>query len=87
MQQQQMNSSGGLITVIHYTYSQGEGEDLIWRIACMPNMTEFHETPYHPSYQRSNDVRAVTCLACKRTQLFLENAKILETALRRVVGG
>jgi hypothetical protein len=34
----------------------------------MPNMSEFHLTPYHPNYQRSNDLRAVTCPACKKWQ-------------------
>lgn len=77
----QILPGGGKITLIHYTYADGLGES--YRIACMPNMTEFHETPYHPVYQRSNDVRAVTCPACMKSSVFKESQRILEDALRR----
>lgn len=40
------------------------------RIACMPNMTEFHLTPFHPNYQRTNETRAVTCPECKKTETY-----------------
>lgn len=79
---EQISSNGQLITLIHFTYTVGLGED--WRIACMPNMTEFHQTPYHPNYQRSNDTRAVTCPACIKTSIFKESQRALEVGLKRV---
>lgn len=54
-----------------------------WRIACMPNMTEFHETPYHPHYQRTDDIRAVTCPACKNSLAFKEIKETSEKILKR----
>ena len=57
----QVSPTGQSTTLIHYVF-QTDPE----RIACMPNMTEFHLTPYHLNYQRSNDLRAVTCPACKK---------------------
>lgn len=62
---EQIGAHGQTITLIHYVY-QVDPE----RIACMPNMIEFHSTPYHPNYQRTNDARAVTCPACKRTEAY-----------------
>lgn len=63
----QVNEFGQQVTLIHYVF-QTDPE----RIACMPNMTEFHLTPYHPNYQRSNDARAVTCPGCKKTSTYTE---------------
>lgn len=65
---QQLLPTGVQITVIHYTYATPMGH----RIACMPNMQEFHKTKYHPCYMRSNDLRAVTCPACKRSNFYIE---------------
>ena len=48
----------------------------------MPSMTEFHATMYHPNYQRSNDVRAVSCPACKKTKVFNDVQTILTAALK-----
>lgn len=62
---EQINASGMSTTLIHFVF-QTEPE----RIACMPNMTEFHLTPHHPNYQRTNAAGAVTCPACKRTPQF-----------------
>ena len=62
---EQIDQSGQFITLIHYVY-QTDPE----RVACMPNMTEFHLTPYHPAVQRTNSKDAVTCPSCKRSQIF-----------------
>ena len=69
----QIDARGRVTTVIHYTYFSGLFG--AWRIACMPNMTEFHRTDYHPNYDRTNDVRAVTCQSCKKTPVFYENQR------------
>jgi hypothetical protein len=62
-------SLGG-VTVIHLTYDQGSGEQYDWRIACMPEITDFRTAAHHPNYLRSNDTRAVTCQECKKTKVF-----------------
>lgn len=72
----QILPSGASITIIHFTYDVG-GE---WRIACMPNMVEFHETQYHRNYLRSNEPRAVSCPQCNKTETF-------KVAHARVSGG
>lgn len=66
----QFDSMGRSITLIHYVH-QVDPE----RIACMPHMTEFHSTPYHKNYQRSNDINAVTCPSCKQTAAFKQVRK------------
>jgi len=73
-----MSVSGAVITLIHFTYPLGDE----WRIACMPSMTEFHTTPYHPSYARSNDTRAVNCSACEKSVEFHNAQTALRVALR-----
>lgn len=65
----QIDPSGNQITLIHFVFQRSPE-----RIACMPNMTEFHSTPYHTNYQRTNSTDAVTCPACKQTAEF-KNAK------------
>lgn len=62
---EQVNRNGNVVALIHYVF-QTEPE----RIACMPNMTEFHETAYHPNYQRTSAAAAVTCPACKRSDAY-----------------
>lgn len=59
----QIGADGRSITLIHFVYSTGGDH----RIACMPNMTEFHQTQYHRNHHRTNDPRAATCPQCKRT--------------------
>jgi hypothetical protein len=73
----QLLPSGQQITVVHF--ASGDPE----RIACMPNMTEFGQTMYHPSYMRSNDPRAVTCPACKRSAILQSASSTLDGALKR----
>lgn len=77
----QVDRYGVARTIIHLvcevvvppTDGQPEGPpSLQWRIACMPNMTELHATAYHPHYQRSDAVPAVTCPACKKTKAYEE---------------
>lgn len=65
----QIGADGKVTTLVHFTYLPTEnGDD--WRIACMPNMTEFGCTQHHPNYQRTNDVRATTCPWCKEAAIF-----------------
>ncbi len=71
----QIDALGNSITIIHFTHDLN-GE---WRIACMPGMVEFHRTPYHPAYARSNDVRAVTCPQCKKSGIFQEHTRALDS--------
>lgn len=61
----QINAQGQTVTLIHFVF-QTDPE----RIACMPNMTEFHQTSHHPHYQRTNCAEAVSCPACKKTDMF-----------------
>lgn len=69
----QVSPSGVHTTIIHLSFPGGpNGEE---RVACMPHMTEFHQTEYHPTVLRSNHPVAVTCPACKRTDRFLEEAR------------
>lgn len=92
---QQLTAGGNLIEIIHFvsrvmappTEGSPEGPPTEqWRIACMPNMTEFHQTPYHPHYQRTDDVRAVSCPACMKTTVFKESKRILGEMLGRTLG-
>ena len=74
---EQITQFGVPLTCIHFIYPTKDnpgGDD--WRIACMPNMTEFHATVHHPNYLRTNYVGAVTCPQCKKTD-----------AYRRATGG
>jgi hypothetical protein len=81
----QISSTGAIISLTHFTYSAGTlpsgAQD--WRIACMPNMTEFHETEYHKSYARSDDTRAVNCPMCMRTQFFKDQQGRLQAELKK----
>lgn len=61
----QVDQFGRSTTLVHYVFRVDPE-----RIACMPNMTEFHATPYHTNYQRSNSTGAITCPACKTTEVF-----------------
>ncbi len=66
----QVTPGGGSFTLIHYFYPLSDDSPAEHRIACMPNMTEFHQTAFHPNYPRSNATGAVTCPACKRTEKY-----------------
>lgn len=61
----QIDARGFTTTLIHFVF-QTDPE----RIACMPNMTEFHQTTHHLNYQRTNAAAAVTCPACKKTEAY-----------------
>lgn len=73
---EQLQRDGSLINVVHYAYvteGLGGGE----RVACMPTMRLGQQvTPFPgaltPTYMRSNDTRAVTCPACRKTHAFSE---------------
>lgn len=62
---QQITDSGKTFTLVHFVF-----QTLPERIACMPDCTELHATGNHRAHQRSDDYRAVTCPACKRTDIF-----------------
>ncbi len=68
----QVDAHGQVTTLIHYVFQS----DPVERIACMPNMTEFHQTAYHPNYQRTNSKAATTCPACKRSEVFTGVTKV-----------
>lgn len=68
--QTQTLPDGTQIVLIHYTNYVG-GLSHNWRIACMPNMKDLNSSDaLQPNYQRTNDKRAVTCPACKRSSAF-----------------
>lgn len=79
----QVLDMGGMTTLVHFTYCLPDTDEE-WRIACMPNAIEFCQTQYHPNYQRTNDVRAVNCLACEQTPIFKKHKDELDNALRRL---
>lgn len=86
----QINTGGGAIMLIHFVSEvmvppvEEEGPPVPqWRIACMPNMTEFGETMYHPPHHRSDDARAVTCPACKNTHEYARMMERLNAAAKR----
>lgn len=62
---QQINAFGQQSTPIHFVFQVNPE-----RIACMPQLTEFHQTRFHPVHKRSNDPRAVTCQQCKTTGVY-----------------
>lgn len=62
---EQIDHLGTIITLIHFVF-QTQPE----RIACAPNMVEFHRTQFHRQYERTNAPEAVTCPQCKQTGVF-----------------
>jgi len=78
MHMEQLDKFGQSTTLIHWMTETSNG----LRIACMPNATEFHATPYHPAFQRTDDVRAASCPACRRTAEYKCVVERLEAALR-----
>ena len=75
---EQINELGQSVTVVHWMMDTPNG----MRVACMPNMVEFHATAYHPPVNRTDDVRASNCRACKKTAEFKSAVERLEAALR-----
>lgn len=65
-----VSSHGDKVT--HFTYEV----DKIYRIACMPGLTNFGKTIDHPVFANSNDPRAVTCPGCKKTEVYNEIVRI-----------
>lgn len=76
-----------MITPIHFVHIGETSSANDWRIACMPGMTEFHATAHHTNYPRSDDVRAVTCPACKKSNAYKKSKDLLEEALKKVMDG
>lgn len=66
----QVTPSGRSFVLIHFAYPTSDASPPEFRVACMPNMTEFHSTPYHQQVARTNAHQAVTCPACKRTDVY-----------------
>ena len=79
----QVGPTGQVTTIIHLVHN-ASGE---WRLACMPNMTEFGSTLYHQHYPRSDDLRAVTCPQCKTTAAYKTAQANMQAVLRRAAGG
>ena len=82
MPQDQILSNGQLLTTIHFVYWDDNFQGGSWRLACIPNVTEFHKTQHHENYQRTNDTRATTCPACKRTVIYAEHQRRIEGVRR-----
>lgn len=63
---------GRAVTLIHYAYPLSDDSPPQYRLACMPNMlpSEFGKTQYHEVHHHTNEPRAATCPACKRTDIF-----------------
>jgi hypothetical protein len=58
----QVDQYGAEAAVVHYVH-QRDPE----RIACMPGLTELHQTQQHPAYRRTDDHRVVSCQHCRRS--------------------
>lgn len=87
---QQVGPFGGVITLVHFISLVSmppldhEGPPTPqWRIACMPNMTEFHETMYHPSYHRTDHAPAASCPQCKKTREYTQAMERANVAGKR----
>lgn len=53
----------------HFTHKTADDK---WEIACMPGLKDFTQMPNFPNaYHRSNDIRAVTCLSCKKSAVYI----------------
>lgn len=79
------------MTNVHFIYqatlpptdSQPEGPPITrWCIACSPGIMDFRMAPHHQIYVRTEEVRAVTCLMCKQTQIFKKMKDQAEALLR-----
>jgi hypothetical protein len=80
----QLQPGGGYVTLVHLVFPTKQppnGDD--WRIACMPNMTEFYQTASHPNYQHTPDPRAVTCPQCKQTAVFAARGALVGMVVGR----
>lgn len=68
----QITPGGGTLTIIHFAYPLSDDSPPQYRLACMPNMqsNEFGQTRYHGVHHHTNEPRAATCPACKRTDVF-----------------
>lgn len=73
---EQVGPHGQVTNIVHFVHGEPN------RIACMPNMTELHATLHHPNFPRTNEVRAVSCPACKCSGPFLAAEEALQAGLR-----
>ncbi len=62
---EQVDASGQKVTLVHFAF-----QVYPTRLSCMPNMTEFGLTPYHPVCMHTNAHQAVTCPACKASATY-----------------
>lgn len=63
-----INTITSTTTPIHFIADMGGKV----RLVCMPNVVEFHATREHHHHLHTNDPRAVTCPACKKTPIFIK---------------
>lgn len=68
--QPQFDAQGNATTPIHFVFQLNPE-----RIACMPHMAEFHETPYHPAIMRTNAPEAVACPQCRASRYWRQASK------------
>ena len=69
---EQLDADGRRGIAVHYAYRDGGRE----RVACMPDASSL-SNPERPVVQRSDDPRAVTCFACRKTNVFRQHAALL----------
>ena len=93
--QMQLTEEGQPLLLVHFIYRGPKGvvrlegasmavaEDT-WRIACVPNLTQLHDKDrWQQPWQRSSDVRAVTCPACRGAAQFQAAKAELDAVLAR----
>lgn len=66
----QVDQYGRQFTLIHLVFPLSNESPAEWRVACMPNMVELHRTNHHQHHQRTDSWQAVTCPACKRSDVY-----------------
>ena len=81
----QITPTGTTFTLIHYVYLVDGDGGKDWRVACMPSMIEMHETQHHKHVIRTNDIRAATCPACKKTDAFKKARAAIEAISKRPI--
>ena len=48
----------------------------------MPHTTDMVMAPHHQLYNRTEEPRAVTCVMCKKTQVFKSALNLVDSTLR-----
>jgi hypothetical protein len=55
---------------VHFLCQIPDGSKPRQGIACLPKVTDLHNTPHHRPYHRTEDLRAVTCQLCKASSQY-----------------